>query len=96
MDKQTAQACTEKPKTKMAKYKRHGEVYASKIRLMIPNSNNTECRLIFEEMEYPEVTVSLEFMHKHAPDIGDYYMHDEYGNVRIIHPRLFEDTHTKI
>ncbi len=88
--------------TKMPKYRSHKEVWALKIVSIrhIEDRPGVEAdgsaTLTFEEEGYAAICVSPEYMQKHMPQIGGYYVVYEGGYASWSPARVFEDGYTRV
>lgn len=88
-------------KMEMPRYKSHKEVWALKIKAIKdptePNSESDGGRIIIpEEANFAPFKVDYDYMHKHKPEVGGYYVvyADGYKSYSPVKP--FEDGYTKI
>jgi hypothetical protein len=85
----------------MPKYKCHKEVFALKIKELIDttidgNETDGSRLLIPEEKEYNGFRVNHEYMHKHKPEVGGYYVVYTDGYKSYSPAKAFEEGYTKI
>ena len=81
---------------KMPKYKCHKEVRALQIRAVITlfdggQAETGEQDIVFKELDYDKVRLSAEFVKKHNPKVGDYYVVYKDGYKSISPAKAFED-----
>ena len=79
----------------MPKYKCHKEVYALKIKSVVGNPNGS-ADLFFFDAFYAPITVSVEYISKHRPKEGGYYVVYEDGYESWSPADAFENGYTKI
>lgn len=75
----------------MPKYRSHKEVRALKIK-----SIYKETCIIVPEENYPTFMVSHEYIDKHKPEAGGYYVQYENGYESFSPAKAFEEGYTKI
>jgi hypothetical protein len=81
----------------MPKYKCHKEVWALKIKdINTERSINGKSILYFEDSRYAPKTVSNEYIQKHKPQIGGYYVIYENGYESWSPADVFEAGYTKV
>jgi hypothetical protein len=87
----------------MPKYKCHKEVHALKISAITdppPVPENTESDgskiLHFEEERYAPLRVSYDYVSRHRPEVGGYYVVYEDGYASWSPAKAFEDGYTRI
>lgn len=82
----------------MPKYKCHKEVWALKIRDINTESKEIDgsALIIFVEDGYAPFTVNSEYLRKHNPQIGGYYVVYEDGYKSFSPADVFEKGYTKI
>lgn len=85
----------------MQKYKCHKEVWAVKIKSVEVVDNTCELDdqsgiITAEDEGYAPFSVSKEFMERHSPQVGGYYVFYEGGHVSYSPAEPFESGYTKI
>jgi hypothetical protein len=83
----------------MPRYKCHKEVWALKIKDVrrVPSGNATVMHSIIpEDARYAPFAVSLEFIEKHAPKAGGYYVVYKDGYKSFSPADAFEDGYTLV
>lgn len=87
----------------LPKYKCHKEVWALKIKRLIPSSKaGTDylgphtATLIPEDGRYQPIELSEEYVTKHAPEAGGYYVVYKDGYKSFSPAKAFEEGYTKI
>lgn len=83
----------------MPKYKCHKEVWALKIEAIqrVPSGNATVQHFIVpEDKRYAPFEVALEYIGKHSPAAGGYYVVYEDGYISYSPAKAFEDGYTLI
>ena len=81
----------------MPRYKCHKEVWALKIKnIATERCINGKSILIFEDKRYAPLTVSNEYVQKHKPQIGGYYVIYENGYESWSPADVFEAGYKKI
>jgi hypothetical protein len=82
----------------MPRYKCHKEVWALKIRTIEdPNHATDGSRLLFfEEPGYSPICVEGDFMRKHKPEPGGYFVQYADGYKSFSPAKAFEEGYTKI
>lgn len=75
----------------MPKYKCHKEVWALKIKHISLADNNEGAELTPEEKDYAPFSVSQEYMDKHKPEIGGYYVVYNDGYKSFSPAKAFEN-----
>jgi len=88
MDQQTA--------AEMPKYKCHKEVWALKIREIVFEPNKTGALLYVSDPGYGPVWVEDEYIVKHAPEIGGFYVVYKDGYKSFSPAIAFEEGYTRI
>jgi hypothetical protein len=79
----------------MPKYKCHKEVWALKIKRVDIN-NKGNALLLIEDAHYSPIEVSLEYMERHKPKTGGYYVVYKDGYKAFSPAEAFEEGYTKI
>lgn len=79
----------------MPKYRCHKQVHALKIRDLRTNPDGS-IFIVPEESGYAPFEVSAEFVRKHQPQAGGYYVVYEDGYTSYSPAKPFEDGYTKI
>ncbi len=87
--------------TEMPKYSCHKQVHALKIKDVVPNSifgDESDGRMILvpEEKEFAPFVVSREYVKKHNPVAGGYYVVYEDGYKSFSPAQAFESGYTRI
>lgn len=83
----------------MPRYKCHKEVWALKIKeiVRVPSGNATVTHSIVpEDTGYAPFDVSLEYIDKHSPVAGGYYVVYTDGYISYSPARAFEEGYTRI
>lgn len=89
----------------MPRYKCHKEVWALKIKSIALDRDEARltgretdgsAKLTVEEPRYAPVKVSGDYMHKHKPHVGGYYVVYEDGYKSFSPAKAFEDGYTLI
>ena len=86
----------------LPKYKCHKEVWALKIKNIIRDGEGEDretdgsAMIIPEESMYAPFEVDHEYMHKHKPEIGGYYVVYKGGYKSYSPADVFEDGYSKI
>lgn len=89
----------------MPKYKCHKEVWALKISDIIPDSRIAQLEnretdgsyaLKFSDYGYAAIKVNSEYVRKHKPEVGGYYVVYEDGYKSYSPAKPFEDGYTAI
>lgn len=88
----------------LPRYKCHKEVWALKIKNLQPSAGNRPCEpddetdggmiLTPEEVEYAPFKVEMEYVRKHKPQIGGYYVVYKDGYKSYSPSDAFEDGYT--
>lgn len=91
--------------TEMPRYKCHKEVWALKIKAIVPDIDNarregreTDGGAIItpEDEGYAPFKVDVNFMRKHNPEVGGYYVVYAGGYKSFSPAKAFEDGYTRI
>lgn len=83
--------------TQMPKYRCHKEVWALKIRdALLPTPMNGSGRLVPENKVFEPIEVDAEYMQKHKPMPGGYYVVYEDGYKSFSPAAAFESGYTRI
>ncbi|SDY38715.1 hypothetical protein [Nitrosomonas sp. Nm58] len=80
----------------LPRYKGHKEVCALKIKKVIRNQQSFAITLSFEEEGYSDLAVSEEWLIRHRPQAGGYYVVCQDGYVSYSSAKAFEDGYTLI
>lgn len=82
----------------MPRYKCHKEVWALKIKSIDdPNAATDGSRLLsFEDEGYAPFCVTGEYMTKHRPEVGGYYVVYEDGYKSFLPAKSFEDGYYRV
>lgn len=90
-------------KAVLPKYRCHKEVWAVKINFVIPSSKAAKdylkqrtAVLVPVDPKYGPIEISEEYMTKHAPEAGGYYVEYEDGYKSFSPAKAFEEGYTKI
>ena len=86
------------PSTEMPRYKCHKEVHALKIQEMrvVPETTTGRWLLYPADPEYGPIEVDQEYMVRHKPQLGGYYVVYEDGYASYSPAKAFEDGYTRI
>jgi hypothetical protein len=89
------------PKMEMPKYKCHKEVWALKIKSIVRDGENENresdgSAIITPEEEYAPFRVEHDYMHKHKPKVGGYYVVYKDGYKSFSPAEAFEEGYEKI
>ena len=68
-----------KTQVEMPKYRCHKEVHALKIKAVVWDTEKNIASLVFEEIGFGDIEMSPEYMSKHNPQAGGYYVVYEDG-----------------
>jgi hypothetical protein len=79
----------------MPKYSCHKQVWALKIKEVVTNPEDSSALLVIQDEGFAPVTVSGEFMLKHRPESGGYYVVYKGGYESFSPAEAFEDGYTK-
>lgn len=81
----------------MPRYKCHKEVWALKIKEIrrVPFGNAGVAHYVIAE-NYAPIQLSLEYVHKHSPKAGGYYVVYDDGYISYSPAKAFEDGYTLI
>ena len=82
--------------SQMPRYRCHKEVWALKINGVAPCNDDGSSTLYIEESGYAPIYVSAEYMNKHRPEVGGYYVVYDDGYKSWSPARAFEDGYTRI
>lgn len=82
--------------TEMPKYKCHKEVHALKISDISERFSDGSALLIPEESGYAKITVNSEYMDKHKPKAGGYFVVYRDGYRSFSPAKEFEEGYCKI
>jgi len=88
-------AMSDQPQREMPRYKCHKEVWALKIAEMAIGENE-ESSLLEVEEGYGPIEVSADYMAKHQPRIGGYYVVYKDGYKSFSPAEAFEEGYTRI
>lgn len=83
----------------MPRYQCHKKVWALKIKEIkrAPSGNATVTHsLVFKEGAYAPLNVSLEYIDKHSPQAGGYYVVYDDGYKSYSPAKAFEDGYTRL
>lgn len=80
----------------MPRYKSHKEIWALKIGAIRESSRADSRLLIPSDSRYGPVVVSVEYMEKHKPEAGGYYVVYSDGYKSFSPAKAFEDGYTAI
>lgn len=86
----------ENNQAEMPKYKCHKEVWALKIGEITIHPTAGNATIIPEESEFAEFDVDSEYVSKHKPQVGGYYVVYEDGYKSFSPAEAFESGYTKI
>lgn len=87
----------ENAQIEMPKYKCFKEVWALKIAgISLPQNDNWDAELSFEEEGYAPILMSKEWLDKHNPCVGGYYVVYKDGYKSYSPPEAFESGYEKI
>ena len=78
----------------LTEYKCHKTVQAGKIASFDLDEYGEHCLVLVGHIE--PIIVSEEYMHKHVPQVGGYYLMDEDGYESFLPAEAFEAGYTKI
>ena len=78
----------------MKKYRSHKVVEAAKIRFVQPISDREGARLGFDDL--PDILVSPEYVAKHDPKVGGYYVKYPDGYESWSPAEAFEEGYTEV
>ena len=82
-------------RARLPQYSCHKQVGALKITEIVGNSNNS-ADLIFADGTFAPITVDAEYVSKHKPQVGGYYVVYEGGYESWSPADVFEKGYTKI
>jgi len=82
---------SDQPQAKMPKYKCHKEVWALKIRAIIPGTKDVPAQLIFADKGFMPKLMSSEYMKKHNPYAGGYFVVYKGGYLSFSPAEEFEE-----
>ena len=80
----------------MPEYVCHKKVHALRITGLEPSELDHKTRLLFESIGYKYTTVDEDFVNKHNPQIGDYYVVYKDGYASISPAEAFESGYTLV
>lgn len=83
----------------MPRYECHKRVYALKIKeiIRIPSGNATVTHIIVPaDLGYASFAVPLEYIGKHSPQVGGYYVVYDDGYTSYSPAKAFEDGYTRV
>lgn len=89
----------ERPQAEMPRYRCHKEVWALKIKEIkrVPSGSATVVHFIVpENAAYAPFDVGLEYISKHSPQAGGYYVVYDDGYISYSPAKAFEDGYTLI
>ena len=80
----------------LPRWKSHKEVHAFKITKIVENSEDGIAILHHDEGYFEPVRVNREYMQKHNPQVGGYYVLYPDGYESWSPPKAFEEGYTRI
>ena len=81
----------------MPKYKCYKEVHALKIAgISLPQNENGDSQLSFADEGFAPILMSRDWMDKHNPEVGGYYVVYKDGYKSFSPAQAFEEGYTKI
>lgn len=80
----------------MPKYQSHKQVWALKIKKVLTNAEMTDGAIVPEDERYGSIPVSGEYLHKHLPEPGGYYVVYPDGYKSWSPAEAFESGYTRI
>lgn len=84
------------PQQEMPKYQSHKEVWALKIKKLEKPLPSGDCMFTPEDEGYGEVFLTAEYMKKHQPKEGGYYVVYKDGYKSFSPAEAFESDYTRI
>lgn len=84
------------PVRELPKYQSHKKVWALKIKTISQNRTEAGAMLGFEEDGYGAIPVSAEYISKHSPCVGGYFVIYDDGYRSFSPAKAFEEGYTRV